>query len=645
VHRHTHSAIAACALALALLLAAGVPVAAAAESDPGTLVAQSVSVAAWPTVTMQVVLPANLLATPLRSSDFAVRENGAAVASVTARPLASERRALDVILLIDVSGSMEGKRLSDAKAAASAFVSALGPGDRVSVVSFSDHSSVAATFTSDTGVLRSAISGLTASGATSLYDALADAAGSFAPVATADRAVVLLSDGGDTTSDNTLETASAALSRAASPVYAVALTSADMNDAPLSALARSSGGRLVRVSDTASLTSVFGDIAKQITRPYQVTYTSLRPPAKDLEIDLVVTGRDGRANVSAVVGNPDMDAARAVVAPAAQLPGAGWPAGIALVVFLAVTAIVVALTVLLRPEPNAIDQLKYYEQLRERGPAPASENEYVDPGSLRARLLALAGTVTARGGFDEVIRRELERAGLPLRPAEYMTLHATTVLIVGLAVQLLSGSIFVTLIAVVVLALGPILMLGRLAQRRADAFEAQLPDVLNLLSGSMRAGWGLLQAAGMVASEIGAPAGPEFERVVTEARLGLPLEEALGKMADRMGSEDFRWAVTAISIQREVGGNLAEVLDLVAETVRERADLGRQVKSLTAEGRLSAIILIALPFLEAMALWLLNPTYFSGVFTSALGVGAAISGAVLMLIGIVWLLMVIRIEV
>jgi tight adherence protein B len=620
-------------------------VAGAAESASETIAAQSVSVSAWPNVTMRIVLPPNLLAAPLASSDFAVRENGAVISSVTVQPLESARRSLDVILLIDVSGSMKGKPLDDAKAAASSFVTALGPNDRVSVMRFSDRPSVVDSFTSDGAALGSAVGALSASGATSLYDALTAAAQSFDPASVADRAVVLLSDGGDTTSGNTLSSASKALVASSVHVYAVAVSPEEPGLLPLRALARSTGGRLVEVGDTAGLTSVFADIAKQITRPYEVTFTSLRPPVKDLEIDVVVSGRDGRATVSAVVANPDVDAAAASVTESVPVPAGGWPLGIAIAVFAAVGVLAASIALLLQPEPNAIGHLKYYEQLRAGGVMLAEESEYTDPASVRGRLVAVARSVAARGGFDTAIRKELERAGLPLRPAEYMILHVTLVLVLGLGIQLAIRSLPVSLIVVLFLALGPILLLSNLAQKRMDAFQAQLPDVLNLLSGSLRAGWGLLQAAGMVVNEIAAPAGPEFERVVTEARLGLPLEDALAKMADRMGSEDFRWAVTAISIQREVGGNLAEVLDLVADTVRERGGLQRQIKSLTAEGRLSAIILIALPFVEATLLWIMDPGYFGRLVSSPIGVAAAIGACVLLLVGIVWLRAIIRIEV
>jgi tight adherence protein B len=290
-------------------------------------------------------------------------------------------------------------------------------------------------------------------------------------------------------------------------------------------------------------------------------------------------------------------------------------------------------------------QLHFYEQLREDGTTNEADESLVDPASVRGRMLGVVGAAASRGGFDRVMRRELERAGLPLRPVEYMTLHVSVALVGGLVAQLLLGNAVLTAAVVLALALGPIALLGSLSKKRTDAFQAQLPDVLNLLAGSMRAGWGLLQAVGIVVKEMGAPAGPEFARVVTETRLGLPLEDALQRMSDRVESEDFSWAVTAISIQREVGGNLAEVLDLVAETIRERAGLRGQISTLTGEGRLSAAILITLPFLEAFVLWMLNPGYFATLFKSPIGLMAGVVALVLIAVGTIWLRRIVSIEV
>jgi tight adherence protein B len=635
----------AAAIVVGMIVApASAPAAAATPAPEISL--QSVETTAWPAVTLRVVLPAKMLGGTLTARDFSLRENGALMSDLQVTALQqSARMPLDVLLVIDTSGSMKGQALADAKQAATRFIGALAPEDRVSVMSFSEKPRVEVTFTSDRAALSSAISNLTARNETALYDALVAGAHQFGSPTGSQRAVVLLSDGGDTVSGSGPDDAVRALAITGAPVYAVAIKTADADVASLRSIARSSGGRVVEVGGSAGLAAAFGDIASELTRPYEITYTSLRPPSKDLELDLVVTTPGGRASLAAAVPNPDTLAAASYVAPQVVVPSSIWPFAIALLVFLAVGAIAAAAIALLRPEPNALGQLAYYEQLKSGGPRPITDEHDVDPDSVRGKITRLAGSVAARGGFEKAIRHALELAGLPLRPVEYMTLHVGLVLVLGVVVQLIAGQVLLSVITVAVLAFVPVLILVMLGRRRQQAFQEQLPGVLNLLAGSLRAGWGLLQAAGIVVNEMGPPVGPEFERVVTEARLGLPLEEALAKMADRMTSEDFKWAVSAIAVQREVGGNLAEVLDLVADTVRERASLRREISSLTSEGRLSAIILIALPFVEAIALYLLNPGYFGQLLSSTTGMIAAGGAAVLLVIGIIWLQRIVNIEV
>jgi tight adherence protein B len=637
------SALAIAAATGLLLCSAG----AATAATVGELAVQGVDTGLWPRTTVNVVLPAGMLsAGALRATDFSIQENGSTIAPSSVKSLAGTRKPLYVVLVLDVSGSVKGTALENTKKAASGFVSAMKADDRVSLVAFSDTARVLSSFTGSAGTLGSAAGRLTASGETALYDAIVLATGEFAAVKGADKAIVLLSDGGDTVSGATADAAANALADASVPLYAVALKTKDFNPTALQSLARASGGRLVSASDSASLASMFTGLANQLQSPYAVTFTSLRPPAKDLEISVVVSSRDQRAGVTAVVANPDFS--RPVSAGSAEpaaLPSAGWPVAISVIVFLAVASLAGGVILLTRPQPNSMEQLRFYEQLHERARTSEADEAVVDPDSARGHMLAMARTVASKSGFDRAIRAELERAGLPLRPVEYMTFHVMTVLGSGLLIDLLTGNLLLTGVALVVLGIGPILLLSYLARKRTAAFQEQLPDVLNLLAGSLRAGWGLLQAVGVVVSETPAPAGPEFGRVVTETRLGLPLEDALGKMAQRMGSEDFKWAVTAIAIQREVGGNLAEVLDLVAQTVRERAALRRQVSALTSEGRLSAVILVVLPFIEGAALWMLNPNYFKTLLANGLGVGLMAAAAVLTVVGGVWLRRIVRIEV
>jgi len=605
---------------------------------------QSIDVATYPEVALRVVLPAGMVSgRALGPADFTVTENGAPVEKVRVRALSEQRDPISVVLAIDVSGSMKGRALEDAKRAATAFVAAMGPSDRIALLTFSDSSQVVAPFTTDRAALGSAIATLEASRETALYDALIKAADLAGSAPSGERAIVLLSDGGDTMSASTLDATAQALAGAGTPVHAVALRTKEYNLTALQSLARVSGGALVAVSASGELAAMFEGIAKQLQSPYQVTFVSNRPTTKDLEIDVTVSSGGERATASAVASNPDFAGGAVSVTKAPALPGAGWPLTISLAAFAAVTLLSGGILLLVRPEPNTLRQLDYYEQLRrsEDPGAMAAGNR----GAAEGRLMGVLGSVASRGGFEAAVRAELEKAGLPLRPVEYMTLHLTTVVVVGVLAQVIGGSLAVSLALAVVLSLGPLLVLRWLAQRRMDAFQAQLPDILSLIAGSLRAGWGLLQAVGIVVNEMGQPAGPEFGRVVTEARLGLSLEDALAKMAERVGSEDFKWAVTAISIQREVGGNLAEVLDIVADTVRERAALRREIASLTAEGRLSAGVLLTLPFAEAAVLSLVNPGYIGRLASEPIGLAGMIAAVVLLVIGGLWLRSIVRIEV
>lgn len=627
------------ALGLALLFAAS---AFAAEAPTDSIAVERVDTKAWPDVRLRVVLPSELLQRgSLSSGAFELTENGVPVHGVKATPVAKGSTSLDVMLVIDVSGSMEGDPLGKAKAAAKQFLAEMRPADRVGLVAFSGKPAVVAQLTGDREAVAAAIDGLSTDHSTALYDAVALAAGSFKESTGKDRAIVLLSDGDDTDSGYTLSAVVDAVQRAGIPVYAARLGSDRDGARALGAVTQASGGRLASVADADGLASTFSGIARQITSPYDITYTSLRPPSKQLDLVITASSGKGRASTSLAVPSPD-SVQSGPIGTAAPLPSPVWPFAVALLVFGAAGFFVFAVLLLMRPEDNAIGQLKYFEQLRASRGGSSSD---LNPDSVRGKVVELAGTVAAKGGFDAAIRQALERAGLPLRPVEYMVMHSSAVIVVGVLVQLIGQKLLLTGLVVFLAALGPVLMLSVLADRRCKAFQEQLPDVLNLLASSLRAGWGLQQAVSVVVSELGAPAAPEFERVVTEARLGLPLEDALEKMAMRMESEDFKWAVTAIAIQREVGGNLSEVLDMVASTIRERATLRRQISSLTAEGRLSAIILIALPFVEGGALLVLNPGYFRPLVGSPYGIVTMLFGLMLLGVGIVWLRNVVKIEV
>jgi tight adherence protein B len=172
-----------------------------------------------------------------------------------------------------------------------------------------------------------------------------------------------------------------------------------------------------------------------------------------------------------------------------------------------------------------------------------------------------------------------------------------------------------------------------------------LPDTLQLMAGSLEAGYSLPQAVDTVAREAEDPVASEFNRAIVESRLGVPVDEALDNIATRTDCRDFAWVVMAIRIQREVGGNLAEILKNVAATLRERERLRRQVLVLSAEGRLSAVILAGLPIVFTLYLIMVRPTYIGVLITSFTGIMMAASGVLLMVIGILWMRRIVDVEV
>ena len=261
------------------------------------------------------------------------------------------------------------------------------------------------------------------------------------------------------------------------------------------------------------------------------------------------------------------------------------------------------------------------------------------------RATAMAETLVRRGNLEETFLDRLEAAGLNMRVAEFVLISLGSAFIPPLLVLAITRNLLVTVVVVLLGVVGPFIYLSVRASRRQAKFDEQLPSTLQLLAGALQAGHSLQQAVDTVVHEAGDPIAGEFHRVLTEARLGRPLEEALEAMARRTRSVDFEWTVMAIRLQRQVGGNLAEVLRTVSQTIRDRYSLKRQIKALSAEGRLSSIILSVLPLLLFMALLILNPVFLRPLFTTSIGLMMMGGSVVLMLFGVFWLKKITEIKV
>ncbi len=248
-------------------------------------------------------------------------------------------------------------------------------------------------------------------------------------------------------------------------------------------------------------------------------------------------------------------------------------------------------------------------------------------------------------GFSAKLDDRLERAGLPVASGEFVALTAVSALVGGVVAAIFLLNVVFVLVIAALAGLIPNLWLRRAEKKRKSALIEQLADTMAILASSLRAGYSFLQALDTVSKEIGEPSATEFQRVVAEIRLGRPVEDALIAMGERVDSDDLRWAVIAINVQRQVGGNLAEVLDIVAATVRERAYIRRQVQVLSAEGRISVGILSAIPFFLLIYIAIVNPDYIKPLFTTTPGLILVVGGGLCMGLGIYIMTRMIKIDV
>ena len=256
----------------------------------------------------------------------------------------------------------------------------------------------------------------------------------------------------------------------------------------------------------------------------------------------------------------------------------------------------------------------------------------------------LGGLVADRLGMRGLFTAQLERAGVTATPDRFIAWHMGATFIAGFLAYILFGPLWATIV-VILGAAAPFAVLPILAARRRSLVEEQLSDTLQLIGSLIRAGHGFPQALAAVTRETQPPISILLRKVSAQVNLGGTIEDGLDKMAAEVGSTALGWAVTAIKIQREVGGNLSEILDILSLSIRERGELNRQVKALTAEGRLSAYILLALPFILVIMLYFTNRDYMAQLWETVPGLIMLGLAVTLMIIGSVWLWRIVKVEV
>ncbi len=643
------------AFAALLAFAVAIPTTAgAAEGDPPALRIDTADHSAYPDVQLTVTLPADLAGSVLTGSDFVVVEDGEERAA-TATKLGAD--ALQVVLVLDTSGSMRGEPLAAAQAAARDFIARMPSGVEVAVLGFGDTAEVKAPFTTDAAAATAAVDGLEARGETALYDALRAAADAFAGTEEARRWIVVLSDGGDTVSGSTLEEAIVAVLGASAGFYAVELPSPESDRDALQRLAASTEGTVVAADDPEALSGIFGSIATELISQYMLSYTSAAHGRTQVSVSATANGVTAESTRSVVLPPPPPTppaAERPPVAPPpppppttlappppapaepffvepspltrpeALLAGGGF-------VFLALLLLLLALQ---GSRSSVVEALAKVRKMKDKRGALRS---------LAGKATLLAEKTLERTNRSKDLNTQLEQAGIRLRPAEFAVLAAAVGAGLLVVATVLGGPLLGIAAGGATVAVFRA-WLGMRASKRKAAFADQLGDTLQMIAGSIRAGYGLLQAIESAASEALPPTSEEFSRLLVETQLGRDLGEALMALADRVESDDFRWVVEAIEIHRQVGGDLSEILDTVAATIRDRTRIRRRVRALSAEGRLSAIILIALPVLVSVAISITNPSYMAELTGTTIGRFMIGGGIGLILVGAAWMRRIVRPE-
>jgi tight adherence protein B len=259
---------------------------------------------------------------------------------------------------------------------------------------------------------------------------------------------------------------------------------------------------------------------------------------------------------------------------------------------------------------------------------------------------ALNKFLTGRA-FADNISMQLARADLKLTVSEYLALSVIALIGGGVIAYLISKSLAFALVGVAAGYLAPGFYMSYMQGRRLKMFNDELGDTINLLVNGLRTGFSVLQAMEAVARELPQPVAGEFDRVVKEVQLGLTMEQALQNMLRRVKSEDLDLVVTAINVQREVGGNLAEILDVISFTIRERVRIKGEISVLTAQGMISGYVITGLPLVLMAIMYLINREYIQRLWTTPGPCGWAmlIAGAILIVSGFLIIQRIVRIEV
>ncbi|HZQ88712.1 MAG TPA: type II secretion system F family protein [Gaiellaceae bacterium] len=570
----------------------------------------------YPRVRVTVVAPTG-------SAQPQLDENGTPVSGLEAVNLGA---AKSVVLAVDVSQSMVGAKLRAAVAAARAFVAAKGPNDGVEVVTFGSHAVPLTGFSTAGSDADAALRGLTIDSrqGTALWDAVVRGARALATQGRPGHVIVVVTDGQDVSSAATFEQAVSAAQHARAAVYAIGIAGRDFTPGPLRALAARTGGTFLEASSSAALTGLYRTIANTLAHTWQLDYVTAARPGQTVHVTARVPGV-GTASRSVAVRGVGLVAP---ASPPAVLPRSVWTSSLAPIVLAGAVGALFLLAAWFYGTAHSGTRLRArLAPHLGQGEKQSKPRRRRQGRSVLHSLFAATERAFANVNQFRAAQQLLTRADVPLLASELLYICLGCAVGVGIVSAIAGLPLVLAMLFVLLAGAAPIVWIAVKARKRMRAFDNQLPDLLITVAATLKAGHSFRHAIQAVVDEGAEPTARELRRVLAETRLGRPMDEALAEMGDRVGSKNLSFVLNAVTIQRQIGGSLAGLFDIVAETVRQRQQFARKIRSLTATGRMSAYVLIGLPFAVSALISLISPAYMSPLWHS--GMGHALVGAAL----------------
>jgi tight adherence protein B len=568
-----------------------------------------------------------LLALPrtitLEPGQVSVTENGDPVTGLGVEP---PQVSNGVVLLVDASKSMTGKPIAGAMTAARAFMAQRNPQLPVAVVAFNPDVNMLTDFSTDKRALANAVAKAPPLAyGTHIYDALKKASEMAQDKGYQRATVVLLSDGQELGSDTTFPQVLSALQNAHVRVISVGLRSRFYRSSTLENVARSTGGSYIEAKSASQLAPIYSAISAKLSREYIVSYRSLLPPSRDAVVNVAVAGFP---TAKARYTTPALN-----FAPKGTFDQ-GWFDTIVTSPYLMIFVIVAVLGLLSFAVVSALDvrsrsmkrRMAHYVNI------PSEEEGKARRAEVAAQLAERAERKFRSYGWWQNFERDVEIAGFNTSPLTLVGWSLIGGVLASIVFAVLLHSLWGLLVGLVAPFVMRYVVSNRLSSKR-HAFAEQLPDNIDVMAGALRAGHSLVGAMNVMVDGAAEPSQSEFRRVMQDEQLGVPIDEALTVMAERMANEDLEQVALVTRLAREAGGNTAEVLDRVVENIRGKQELRRLVRVLTAQGKMARWILTALPVVLAGFILVINPSWLDPLFNNIIGNVALVLWVVLLLIG------------